>query len=148
MQPPKILPPHYFVLAVVIIVTLRWLVHGGILGGWLNWLGVLPMAAGLFIAVAASNHFKRVDTNIIPLTRSTTLVTSGMFRYTRNPMYLGMLLFLSGLSVAIDRLEGLVVVAVFFLIIRFRFVIREEHLLAETFGEPYLHYQQQVRRWV
>ena len=160
ITPPRILPPHYFAGSVGLILVLTfampqlfWVGRSGLLSTapypqWMAFTGILPMLVGVIIAVGASRQFSAVDTNIIPLTRSTTLVTDGMFRFSRNPMYLGMLLFLSGLVFLTHAPLGWVVVIGFFLIIRQRFVLKEEALMVETFGDEYAEYQTRVRRWI
>ena len=82
------------------------------------------------------------------MSESTALVTDGVYAYSRNPMYLGMVMFLAGLALVMDNLLGWVVVIVFSLIIRYAFIRREELLMAQTFGDDYHAYQARVRRWI
>ena len=103
---------------------------------------------GLIMAVRASRQFSDAGTNIIPLTKSTALVTDGMFRWTRNPMYTGMILFLGGLALVLDNLWNWLIVIVFAVVIRQLFIRREEQLMLETFGDDYADYTRQVRRWL
>ena len=106
------------------------------------------MLIGVVIAVQASRQFAAADTNIVPLTRSTTLVTDGVFARSRNPMYLGMVLFLGGLALMMDNPWAWVVVLAFWIIIRLAFIRREEILMQATFGEAYDTYRSKVRRWL
>ena len=148
MQTPKILPPHYFLLSLLAMIGFTVLLGGGWLGSVWVYLGALPMAAGLCLAITASRQFSRAGTNIIPLTRSTALVTGGAFRLTRNPMYTGMVMFLAGLALLLDNPWNWLVVLIFTGIIRQRFVVKEEALMTQTFGDDYLSYCAAVRRWI
>ena len=147
MQPPKVLPPHYFVLTILLMALseLFWPVY--VISGWVVYLGLLPMAIGFILAVCGARQFKAAGTNIIPLTKSSVLVEDGVFKYSRNPMYTGMLLFLAGLGWLLGNVIALAMVAVFFVIIRQQFVLKEEQLMAATFPQRYTNYRSQVRRW-
>ena len=110
--------------------------------------GLLPLAAGLALAARGALQFKAVGTNIIPLSESSSLVIDGVFSYTRNPMYLGMLLLLTGTALLLNRGWPWLVVPAFGLIIRTAFIAREEVLMQATFGDAYTDYCKQVRRWL
>ena len=98
MTPRRINPPHYFLLSLLAMVLLARLPGASWPPGPWRFAGLVPLAAGLVIAFAASRRFARVGTNIVPLTRSSALVTDGPFTFSRNPMYLGMLLALCGVA--------------------------------------------------
>ena len=147
-SPPRILPPHLFALGVIAIAAIGWGAGGLLLPGPWRYGGVVPMLLGVLIAVRGSRQFAAADTNIIPLTRSTALVTDGVFAFSRNPMYLGMLLFLAGAALIANTPWAWMVPAVFFVIIRQAFVVREEALMEATFGDAYNAYRSEVRRWL
>jgi protein-S-isoprenylcysteine O-methyltransferase Ste14 len=147
MQPPKILPPHYFFLSLILIALVR-LVEPYELDHWMTYLGVLPLVAGLAFAAFAARQFSQAGTNIVPLTESTTLVIDGMFNYTRNPMYLGMCLVLAGVALLTGSVFSWLIVLGFFALIRQKFVLREEPLMTATFGDDYAQYKGRVRRWI
>lgn len=146
--PPRILPPHYFLLALIGIGLTAWLLPTQPLPAALRWSGLPLILAGLWLAITGSRLFARVGTNIIPLTRSSTLVTQGVFRISRNPMYVGMIGVLGGTTLLTQTVWGGLIVAGFSVLIRQQFVLKEEALLTATFGEEYLTYQRQVRRWI
>ena len=79
---------------------------------------------------------------------STTIVGTGPYRLTRNPIYLGMMLGLIGLAVALNSLWLLLPVAPFALVIRYGVVAREEAYLERKFGDVHLSYKSRVRRWL
>ena len=84
----------------------------------------------------------------MPLTKSSALVTNGLFARTRNPMYLGMVLTLAGLAWLLNSMLPWLVLVVFIAILKLRFIRYEEMLMAETFGDQYLQYKARVRRWM
>lgn len=130
------------------MIGITWLTGGGLLGNPLKYVGVVPMVIGVALAVMASRQFSAVGTNIIPLSESTALVTDGAFNWMRNPMYTGMTAFLAGLALVLDNLIVWLVVVAFFVLIRQLFVMREEQLMQQTFGDDYTAYLGRVRRWV
>jgi protein-S-isoprenylcysteine O-methyltransferase Ste14 len=76
------------------------------------------------------------------------VVTTGPFAFTRNPMYLGMVLCLLGWAVLLGSLVPFVVVPAFFALLHCRFVLREEPFMAERFGQEYESYRERARRWL
>lgn len=148
MTPPKILPPHYFMLSLVLIVGIGVLEAGSLLPTPWPYLGALPIAIGVLIAAQGSRLFAQAGTNIIPFTESSALVTSGVFSFSRNPMYTGMVLALAGTALVMNGFFAWLVVLVFTAIIRGVFIRTEEKLMEQTFGEDYLAYKASVRRWV
>jgi protein-S-isoprenylcysteine O-methyltransferase Ste14 len=114
------------------------------------WLAGAVLALGLGTLVAGVLAFAKARTTVDPLhpDASTSVVTVGIYRLTRNPMYLGMLLALTSWSILLSNLAALVFLPAFVWFID-RFQIRpEERLLRRKFGEPYLSYLASVRRWI
>jgi protein-S-isoprenylcysteine O-methyltransferase Ste14 len=146
--PPKILPPRWFLLALAGIVILGLTAPADPLPVALRFAGVPLIAIGIALAASGSRLFARAGTSIIPLTRSSTLVTTGVFAWSRNPMYLGMFIALSGAALASGTWMAWPVVIAFVVLIRQRFVLKEEALLRQTFGESYAEYCSRVRRWL
>lgn len=113
-------------------------------------LGMLCAIVGLIIELISVFLFLRAKTTVNPLSPHNTrhLVTTGIYRYSRNPMYLGMLLLLSGFVLWLSQPLGLVFLLLFVGYIT-KFQIKpEEGILLENFGEEYANYQQRVRRWL
>jgi protein-S-isoprenylcysteine O-methyltransferase Ste14 len=98
--------------------------------------------------VWASGKFSRLGTPIHPFQRSTRLLTDGLYRYTRNPMYVGMMLILVGLSLILGTLGTVLVIPVFAWLIERNFIVVEERALEQAFGERYREYRRRVRRWL
>jgi protein-S-isoprenylcysteine O-methyltransferase Ste14 len=114
----------------------------------LSLVGLVPLAAGGVVVVWTRGAFTEARTPIRPLTESTTLLTHGLYRYSRNPMYAGAVLILSGVAILLGTVGPMLVVGLFVLTLRLRFIRLEEQLLETTFGERYRVYRASVRRWV
>lgn len=147
--PKKTLPPTYLLLAIVLMIGMHILLPSIILLS-LPWMlaGVLLMMSGIAINLIGNNTFKHHQTTIKPFQTSSALVTTGIFRYSRNPMYLGMVVLLIGLGLLLGSVPPFAVVPVFVLLITQRFIRVEEEMLADTFGTTYHAYCARVRRWI
>lgn len=114
----------------------------------LTWIGLLVVAAGFVILYICWLAFRRARTAIEPWKPTTTMVYSGCYRFSRNPIYLSMCLILFGIGIYANSLW--IFLAGFpcgYIIYRVA-IKKEEAYLAEQFGESYLNYQKQVRRWI
>jgi protein-S-isoprenylcysteine O-methyltransferase Ste14 len=148
MQPPKLLPPHYFVMSLVLMGVLHFVfpVYRLLSLPW-TLAGIALLAIGIAVSAIASGLFAKANTPVVPFERSTALVTGGLFRWTRNPMYLGLVLALVGVGIVCGTLGPFIAILVFIYIIRSRFIIGEERFLEGIFGDRYLAYKKNVRRW-
>lgn len=115
--------------------------------GW-QVVGGVFLVGGMALLVIAGGLFKQADTDMIPFRDVRSLVTGGVYRFTRNPMYLGMALVLLGCAVTVGAATALVVPPVFMAIIHFRYILPEEDMLREIFPEEFPAYCQRVRRWI
>jgi protein-S-isoprenylcysteine O-methyltransferase Ste14 len=144
-----IYPPVYFLAAILAMVGLHLLfpVRHLVDYPW-RLAGLLPLLAGIAVALLADQSFKRHATTIKPFERSSALVTNGVFRFSRNPMYLSMILILVGVALLLGTLSPWLIVPVLAVILDRLFIAREEQMLGETFGAAYAEYRKRVRRWV
>lgn len=111
--------------------------------------GSVIAVAGIALMTIAAGLFKRAGTSLPPWQPTTSLVLQGPYRWTRNPMYLGMSLTYVGLAIAFDSLVALVLLAAIVLpIMQTHVIAREESYLERKFGEEYLAYKRRVRRWL
>jgi protein-S-isoprenylcysteine O-methyltransferase Ste14 len=94
-----------------------------------------------------ANAFRKAGTPVKPFEPSTVLVLHGLYRYTRNPMYLGLIVILSGSGILLGSLSPFLVIPVFFLIIQEGFIKHEELFLEKIFGDEYREYKSRIRRW-
>ena len=143
-------PPLAFGLAIVVGLALDWLMPLPFMPARLpaGWLGTMVFLFALALAAWAIVTITRAGSNV-PTNRPTTaIVESGPYRFTRNPIYLGMLLGLVGLAIAFDTFWLLVTLVPFALVIRYGVVAREEAYLERKFGDAYAGYRSRVRRWL
>jgi protein-S-isoprenylcysteine O-methyltransferase Ste14 len=113
-------------------------------------LAVLIAVVGAAIDVAGLVAFRRAKTTINPLKpqNSSSLVSGGIYRYTRNPMYVGMLFFLVALAVYLAQPLALLGPLAFALYITRFQIVPEERVLGGLFGEEFAAYKARVRRWL
>jgi protein-S-isoprenylcysteine O-methyltransferase Ste14 len=143
------LPPAYFVLAIVLMVLLRVLAPVARWSWWpWNLVGLVPVVAGLVLGIAGDAQFKKRGTTVKPFQRSSALVTDGVFRVSRHPMYLGMVCVLVGMGIGLSSLTPLLVIPAFAWWMNAAFVIPEERSMEEQFGDAYRAYRSRVRRWL
>lgn len=110
--------------------------------------GAICVLTGAAMIVWSRRAFQSAGTPIKPFTESTELIRHGLYRWTRNPMYLGAVLVTGGVAVFLGSLTPLLIAIVFFAILQEGFVRREERLLEDTFGDRYRAYRRSVRRWL
>jgi len=115
-----------------------------------NMISVIFLLFGLGIFSAAVQSFKKHKTTINPLSpdKASSLVNSGIFSYSRNPMYLGMLLILLSVSFKFNISGGLFISFLFKIYITRFQIIPEEKAMAKLFGEEFITYKNQTRRWI
>jgi protein-S-isoprenylcysteine O-methyltransferase Ste14 len=143
-------PPIAWGVAIVAGLALDWLAPLRFLPAALpaGWLGAMVFVLALALFAWAVVTMTRAGTNVPTNRPSTTIVESGPYRLTRNPIYVGMFLGLIGLGLAFDNLWLLLVLVPFALVIRYGVVAREEAYLERKFGDAYRGYRARVRRWL
>src|SRR5688572_6505172 len=109
---------------------------------------LLLVAAGLMIVLAAIRNFARAGTRVEPWAPSSAIVSDGIYRFTRNPMYVGMALVVLGLALIIGSSASIVMVGLAMLIVDLFVIRREEAYLEAKFGDEYRDYRARVRRWL
>ena len=149
MKGKPILPPTYLLLAIAIMLAFRFLFPMAIVLK-IPWTiaGVLPLAVGLGLNLVADRDFKKHQTTVKPFEESSTLITTGVYRRSRNPMYLGFVLILIGVAVFLGSLTPFAVVVIFPMLMEVVFIRPEETMLEQQFGEICVGYKKQVRRWI
>jgi protein-S-isoprenylcysteine O-methyltransferase Ste14 len=110
-------------------------------------VGLALLAGGATLALAGERSFVRAGTAVKPWKPSTALITDGVFRWLRNPMYVGLILMLAGISIGLASDWTLVMTVAFALIIHVGVVKREERYLAAKFGDAYRNYLERVPRY-
>lgn len=100
------------------------------------------------VLLFALQSFRAHNTTVNPYGKPTTLITSGVFRYSRNPIYVGLLFVPLALAVALNSIWLVGAAALLFLLLHFGVVRPEERLLVTQFGDSYRTYFKRVRRWL
>ena len=113
-----------------------------------GWPGAVVFVLALALFAWAIVTLTRAGSNVPTNRPTTTIVESGPYAFTRNPIYLGMFLGLIGLAIAFDNLWLLMMLAPFAPVIRYGVVAREEAYLERKFGDVYRGYRLRVRRWL
>ena len=147
---PRIPPPLLMLLAAILMWSLHrwWPIALCVATPW-NRIAALPIAAGLIIAAAAVTRFRQSGTTLNPMVpdKASHLVTDGIFRVSRNPMYLGLSLLLIGWALWLGTASPWFVPPVFMLFIYWAQILPEERALEALFGASYLEYRSTVARW-
>ena len=144
-----ILPPHFLCASILLQIALdRWCPLLKLWGSPGGYIGGAIILVGLALSVYCALQFRRHETTIIPFQESSALMTGGIYRVSRNPIYLSMMVLLVGFAIALGSLSPWILPPLFMGIIQNKFILREEEMLKETFGESYQAYCERVRRWI
>ena len=113
-------------------------------------IGSFMIISGLIVILSAITLFKKYQTTITPLNpaNATKLITDGIYKFSRNPMYLGLLLVLFGISIILNPIGGLFLIPLFILYLNFFQIIPEENAMVDLFKNEFLEYKKNVRRWI
>ena len=115
-----------------------------------NGISLFLLILGLIIFISAVRSFREQKTTVNPLKpkQASSLVTSGIFRFSRNPMYLGMLIILLSISFKFNLLGGIIISLLFFIFITKFQIYPEEEAMNELFGDKFTQYSNTTRRWI
>ncbi|WP_440056091.1 methyltransferase family protein [Pseudoalteromonas sp. T1lg65] len=146
----KLLPPLLFMWFAILITVVCWAT------GSLHTLtlpyslfGIILIIIGLSLSISGKRLFKRLKTNIMTFDEPDVLVTEGVFKFTRNPMYLGFVVALLGVAVLTGAaISSLLLTALFALIVDRWYIAYEEQMMTNKFGPDYSCYCKKVRRWI
>ncbi|MCT8161148.1 methyltransferase family protein [Pseudoruegeria sp. SHC-113] len=147
----RLYPPALSVATPCAAILLEWLAPLGWLPGWpslFTALGLALMALAGWLAMRAGRAFATVKTNIDPRSPATAIAETGPYRFTRNPMYLGMVFLQIGLGLAFSLEWALPLAALLWLALDLAVVRPEEAYLSAKFPESYPAYRRRVRRWI
>jgi protein-S-isoprenylcysteine O-methyltransferase Ste14 len=114
------------------------------------YIAILLLILGLTVLISAVRLFRKDKTTVNPLSpeQATKLVTDGIFKYSRNPMYLGMASILGSIAVFFNLIGGIILIALFcFYITKFQ-IIPEERAMSNLFSQDFDKYKQTTRRWI
>jgi len=149
MKHEKVLPPSYLFVSIVTMTALHFLFPvKNVVAFPLNFLGAIPLSIGIVFNLIADSALKKHKTTVKPFEKSTVLITDGIFRISRHPMYLGFVLILTGIAIFMGSLTPYLVIVAFAVLMDAVFIRTEETMLEETFDEAWLDYKRRVRRWI
>ena len=143
-------PPLFFLSALLLGALIDGRVHRLVVfrqDDW-RWLGVIPCVLGIALVATGRKAMVNHGTNVNPTQPTTAIVATGPFRFTRNPLYLGLTLTYIGLSLLLNTWWSLFLLVPVWLVMHFLVVRREEAYLTRKFGETYLAYRSRVRRYL
>ncbi len=148
-QKPFAPPPTIFGVAFLVGLGFDFIYPSPTMPFWLQLgSGVVAVTTGVLLIRSSMQSIDRAGTTYDPYAASTVLVTSGIYRYTRNPGYLGLAVIQFGLALMIDS-PWIAITTVVAVIVTSQFVIMlEEEKLSRTFGQEYQNYLSKVRRWI
>ncbi len=145
----KIIAPMWFLLSIGIIISAIFIFPESYMipRPW-NLIGLMFMGFGLGLAMAAMKLFRERNLKPEGYNPPERLIISGVYRISRNPMYLGFSISLLGIWIYMGNLHGLFAVPLFFVIIDRLYVTFEERTMQRVFGEGWARYASEVRRWI
>ena len=145
----KLIPPFLFLFCLIAMValTMNFNQFAFLPTPW-NYTGFFLFFGGIAIVRKGQKTFKRVATEIHTFKRPKKLVTNGLFRHSRNPIYLGFTLALLGAATVLGNGVAYTGAGLFFLTAHFWYIPFEEKNMTAEFGTPYLEYKKNVRRWL
>lgn len=145
----KKLPPFYFFIFILITgISSFFLRQQTIIVYPYNLSGLLPLIAGIILNLVADKQFKEFSTTVKPFEKPSALIDKGIYSISRNPMYIGMFLIISGIALTLSSLISLVLPVIFIFLMKKIFIDAEEKSLIETFGEKYKDYCSKTRRFI
>lgn len=149
LGPGVTLPPPLFILLIIalaaIIDTFIWPLT---LNAFNTPLGIVFAVTATLISAIASISFHHFKTSILPFKADQNLMTSGIFTFSRNPIYLSFLLYQCSFAFLFHNLWGLLLLPASYIFLHFHVIAREERYLVRLFGDEYRQYLKKVRRWL
>jgi len=144
------IPPVWLALALVIAYFLARYVHFGLSLSHpiTDMVAGLSIGAGVLLMALAVVEMRRQRTTVIPHREADHLVTTGVFRWTRNPIYLGDALVLFGFILHWDAVLSLAILPIFIMAIDYGFIVPEEDRLRRKFRSDFERYMRDTRRWI
>jgi protein-S-isoprenylcysteine O-methyltransferase Ste14 len=145
----RVPPPLLYLTAILVGVAIDWAVPVRILPRAVTgWLGGAMVLLGLTLSGLSIRAFRRVETTIRPDRPASALVTTGPFRFSRNPMYVALSMVQVGIGVWLNNVWIVLLLVPTLSAIRRSVIAREERHLTAKFGQAYLDYKAKVRRWL
>ena len=142
------MPPVIILIAILFQIALHKLLPIMIIFEKMYWFGIVMGFLGFFIFTGSTLLFRINKTTMIPFQDPSFLITNGIYKYTRNPMYLGMLFVQFGIAIYFGSISPFIIPFLFIPIMNSRIIQHEEVMLEKQFGESYIIFKNSVRRWI
>ncbi len=144
----KIIPPVYFLITLFLMIGIhKTMPVIQLITLPYSWYGAVLILLGFFALVWPAMLFSRAGTPLKPFEETTSLVRGGLYKVTRNPMYLGMAIVLTGSAIGLGSLGAFLFIPLFFWLIQTLFIVQEDRILEVQFGDEYRLFKRSVRRW-
>lgn len=144
----KISPPILYKWFIVLMLVSAFLPVPKQIQFPFNLIGIILFVAGAYIAIDTKRMFKKTSTPVSYLADPVKLHTKGIFRFTRNPMYLGITIGLAGIAILTGNIYNFAFSILYLVLMDVLFVRQEEEKLENEFGESYRQYKKRTRRWL
>lgn len=139
----------YFILLLILSIGVNFIFPTkAVLDAPYTYFGLISIGFGILVCLWCRSLFLKSKTTLSPYESPTSLLTSGPYQISRNPIYLGMAAILIGTAIWLGSWIAFAFSAVFIVIIETSFIPLEERKLEKTFGKRYLEYKRKVRRWI
>lgn len=149
MNKKKSLPPTYFNISLILIFISHYFINIlKFIYFPVTLIGIIPIITGCYLNLSADKNFKKYNTTVKPYEESSCLIKIGVFKFSRNPMYLGMFLILVGISILLGSIIPFIISVFYAFMINCIFISTEEKMLSEKFGDEWTEYKLNVRRWI
>lgn len=145
----KIIPPYLFLCCIAIMVALRNLVLiQEIIPNPFNYLGIVFIILGIALTIVVRKGLEKNKTEIHTFKKPSKLITTGLFKLSRNPIYLGFAISLFGVWILLGTIIPLVGCLLFIAITNYYYIPFEEKIMEDVFGSGYRDYKSKVRKWI
>lgn len=143
------IPPVYLLTSIITMAGINYIYpFVTIFKENLRYMGLVVSLGGIIIILITARLFNKANTPIRPFKKPESLITNGLYKFSRNPVYLGMVVILIGFAMFLGGVTSFLVIPVFIWAIQTNFIVIEEQLLLNTFGKEYADYLSRVRRWI
>lgn len=145
----KIPPPIYLLGAIIVGFVVHWFYPIELVSPALRWaIGLPVIILGLSIIIYCATLFKKAQTDIKPWEPTSQIISSGIYRFSRNPIYFSFIIVGIGTAITINTLWVLIMMIPLVLLLNRNVIFKEESYLEKKFGQEYLNYKNRVRRWI
>jgi len=145
----KIMPTNYFLILLLLLILFHFILPIITFEySPYNYFGIVFILFGGFINLWTDALLKKGETTVKPHLKPSNLIISGPFKFTRHPMYLGMLSILLGAAVIAGSLVSFIFPLIYIGLMEILFIPMEERNLVEAFDKGYTEYREKVRKWI